>query len=58
MDVEEFAADGYDEVRKAFQRLVDDGLETGAGLSVWREGREVARLNAGWDAGRSRPWAQ
>lgn len=57
MDVEGFAGDGYDEVRKVFQRLVDDGLETGAGLSVRREGREVVRLNAGWaDAGRSRPW--
>jgi CubicO group peptidase (beta-lactamase class C family) len=57
MDVEGFAADGYDAVRKVFQRLVDDGQETGAGLSVWREGREVVRLNAGWaDAGQSRPW--
>ncbi len=57
MDVEGFAEEGYDAVRRVFQRLVDDGLETGAGLSVWREGREVVRLNAGWaDAGRSRPW--
>ncbi|MFD3840713.1 serine hydrolase domain-containing protein [Streptomyces sp. NPDC058642] len=35
----------------------DDGAEPGAGLSVWRDGREVVRLNAGWaDAGRNRPW--
>ncbi|KKD07955.1 EstA family serine hydrolase [Streptomyces sp. WM6386] len=55
--VEGFAEDGYDEVRRVFQQLVDDGAETGAGLSVWRDGREVARLSAGWaDAGRSRPW--
>lgn len=57
MSVEGFAADGYEAVREVLQRLVDDGSETGAGLSVWREGREVVRLNAGWaDTGRSRPW--
>lgn len=57
MNVEGFAEDGYGVVRQVFQQLVDDGLETGAGLSVWREGREVVRLNAGWaDADRSRPW--
>lgn len=57
MDVEGFAATGYEEVRRVFQELVNSGLETGAGVSVWREGREVVRLNAGWaDAGRSRPW--
>lgn len=57
MDVEGFAEDGYAAVRHVLQRLVDNGLETGAGVSVWREGREVVRLNAGWtDAGRSRPW--
>ncbi|WP_328974612.1 hypothetical protein [Streptomyces canus] len=37
--------------------LVDEGLETGAGVSVWRDGLEVVRLNAGWVvAGHSRPW--
>ncbi|WP_030755299.1 EstA family serine hydrolase [Streptomyces sp. NRRL F-5135] len=57
MGVEGFAADGYEDVRRVFRQLVDSGLETGAGLSVWREGREVVRLSAGWaDAGRSRPW--
>ncbi|MGY0061958.1 serine hydrolase domain-containing protein [Streptomyces sp. LZ34] len=57
MKVEGFVADGYDAVRQVFQRLMDEGLETGAGLSVWREGREVVRLSGGWaDAGRSRPW--
>ncbi|TLS41549.1 beta-lactamase family protein [Streptomyces montanus] len=57
MSIEGFTEPGYDEVRQVFQRLVDSGRETGAGLSVWREGREVVRLNAGWaDTGRSRPW--
>ncbi|MEU5031066.1 serine hydrolase domain-containing protein [Streptomyces milbemycinicus] len=57
MNVEGFAADGYDEVRRVFERLVDSGSETGAGLSVWRDGHEVVRLNGGWsDAARSRPW--
>ncbi|MFC7329059.1 serine hydrolase domain-containing protein [Marinactinospora rubrisoli] len=57
MDVTGFAADGYQAVREVFQRLAGDGRETGAGLSVWRDGHEVVRLEAGWaDAGRSRPW--
>ncbi|MFG2730201.1 serine hydrolase domain-containing protein [Streptomyces canus] len=57
MDVEGFAEDGYGRVRGVLQALVDEGLETGAGVSVWRDGREVVRLSAGWaDAGRSRPW--
>ncbi|MEU3186828.1 serine hydrolase domain-containing protein [Streptomyces sp. NPDC006923] len=55
--VEGFSAAGYEEVRQLFQRLLDDGRETGAGLSVWRGGREVVRLSAGWaDAERRRPW--
>ncbi|MEO3809196.1 serine hydrolase domain-containing protein [Sphaerisporangium sp. B11E5] len=57
MKVEGFVADGYDGVRQVFQKLVDEGRETGAGVSVWRAGREVVRLSGGWaDAGRSRPW--
>ncbi|WP_049570857.1 serine hydrolase domain-containing protein [Streptomyces sp. SBT349] len=57
MKVEGFTADGYDAVRQVLQRLVDEGRETGAGVSVWREGREVVRLSAGWaDAARQRPW--
>jgi hypothetical protein len=32
VNVDGFVADGYDAVRQGFQRLVDDGLETGAGL--------------------------
>ncbi|MEV0226742.1 serine hydrolase domain-containing protein [Streptomyces sp. NPDC050704] len=57
MKAEGFVADGFDGVREVFQRLVDDGRETGAGLSVWRDGQEVVRLNAGWaDAERRRPW--
>ncbi|GAA4968595.1 CubicO group peptidase (beta-lactamase class C family) [Nonomuraea thailandensis] len=55
--VEGFAADGYDKVREVFQKLVHDGRETGAGVSVWRDGREVVRLSGGWaDASRRRPW--
>jgi CubicO group peptidase (beta-lactamase class C family) len=55
--VQGFAADGYEGVRQVFQRLVDDGRESGAGVSVWRNGREVVRLNGGWaDTERQRPW--
>ncbi|MGA4837944.1 serine hydrolase domain-containing protein [Streptomyces sp. G45] len=55
--VEGFAEDGYGAVRQVFERLVADGTETGAGLSVWRDGREVVRLSGGWaDEERRRPW--
>ncbi|MEV0236275.1 serine hydrolase domain-containing protein [Nonomuraea sp. NPDC050786] len=55
--VEGFVADGYDKVLEVFQKLVHDGRETGAGVSVWRDGREVVRLSGGWaDAARRRPW--
>ncbi|MEO3776507.1 serine hydrolase domain-containing protein [Micromonospora sp. B11E3] len=57
MTVEGFTEEGYGAVRQVFQRLVDEGRETGAGLSVWRDGREVVRLSGGWaDAERQRPW--
>lgn len=57
MRVEGFVSDGYEAVRQVVQALVDEGRETGAGVSVWREGREVVRLSAGWaDAERRRPW--
>ncbi|MDT0482181.1 hypothetical protein [Streptomyces doebereineriae] len=55
--MEGFAEDGYGQVRRVLQELVDEGLESGAAVSVWRDGREVVRLNVGWaDAGRSHPW--
>ncbi|MFF3866141.1 serine hydrolase domain-containing protein [Micromonospora sp. NPDC001898] len=57
VQVEGFAEDGYDAVRQVFQQLLDDGRETGAGVSVWRDGREVVRLSGGWaDPERRRPW--
>ncbi|MEV1240452.1 serine hydrolase domain-containing protein [Nonomuraea sp. NPDC049750] len=57
VSVEGFVADGYERVREVFQDLVRDGRETGAGVSVWRDGREVVRLSGGWaDAVQGRPW--
>ncbi|MGW6454903.1 serine hydrolase domain-containing protein [Streptomyces sp. NPDC055078] len=56
-EVRGFAADGYGAVREVFQRLLAEGRESGAGVSVWRQGREVVRLSGGWaDARRQRPW--
>ncbi|MEU9328314.1 hypothetical protein AB0D91_31730 [Streptomyces canus] len=44
-------------MRRVLQELADEDLESGEGVSVWRDGREVVRLNTRWaDAGRSRPW--
>lgn len=57
MRVEGFVEDGFEKLWKTFQGFADAGRETGARLSVWRDGREVVRLHAGWaDAARSRPW--
>ncbi|MCP9950917.1 serine hydrolase domain-containing protein [Actinomadura madurae] len=52
-----WVASGYEPVRAAFERLVEDGIETGAGLSVWADGTEVVGLSGGWaDTARRRPW--
>ncbi|MFD9949019.1 serine hydrolase domain-containing protein [Nonomuraea sp. NPDC059023] len=57
MRTQGFAEPGYERVREVFQDLLDSGRETGAGVSVWRDGREVVNLSGGWaDAGRTRPW--
>ncbi|WP_017587414.1 serine hydrolase domain-containing protein [Nocardiopsis ganjiahuensis] len=57
MRVDGYAHDGYEGVRRVFQDLVAEGRETGAGLSVWRDGREVVRLGGGWTGSeRRRPW--
>ncbi|MER7081925.1 serine hydrolase domain-containing protein [Saccharopolyspora kobensis] len=49
---ERFAA-----VREVFDRLLASGAETGAGLVVRHDGREVVRLSGGWtDAAHSAPW--
>jgi CubicO group peptidase (beta-lactamase class C family) len=57
MRVEGFVSDGFEKLRATFQGFVDEGRETGAGISVWRDGREVVQLCAGWaDVARQRPW--
>jgi CubicO group peptidase (beta-lactamase class C family) len=57
MRVEGFVAEGFEKVRETLQSFADDGRETGAGVSVWRDGREVVQLHVGWvDAERRRPW--
>lgn len=57
MSVTGFTASGYEPLRDIFERLVEDGRETGAGLSVWAGGREVVGLSGGWsDAARTRRW--
>ncbi|QFU89687.1 serine hydrolase domain-containing protein [Amycolatopsis sp. YIM 10] len=57
MNVRGTVAAGYEPVREVFTKLVEEGRETGAALSIWTAGREVVRLNGGWsDVARSRPW--
>lgn len=57
MTVSGFAAKDYEPVRDAFEKLFEDGSETGAALSIWSGGREMLQLSGGWaDSGRSRPW--
>jgi CubicO group peptidase (beta-lactamase class C family) len=58
MTVTGVVADGYEPLRTIFERLVTDGRETGAGLSVWSGGVEVVQLSGGWsDRARTRAWA-
>ncbi|MFE0425341.1 serine hydrolase domain-containing protein [Streptomyces sp. NPDC058953] len=57
MRSDDFADTAYVRVREAFDGLIRDGREPGAGLSVWRAGREVLRLSGGWaDSARTRPF--
>src|SRR5687767_14707864 len=57
MTVNGDVASGYEPIREIFTRLVEGGEETGAGLSVWKDGREVIQLTGGWvDAARTRAW--
>jgi CubicO group peptidase (beta-lactamase class C family) len=57
MSVSGFVASGYQPLRAIFERLVADGRETGAALSVWAGGTEVVGLCGGWaDVARTRPW--
>jgi CubicO group peptidase (beta-lactamase class C family) len=57
MTVSGSAEEGYENVEKLLAQFVEEGLETGAGISIWSQGREVVNLNAGWsDAQRTRPW--
>ncbi|HEX4816649.1 MAG TPA: serine hydrolase domain-containing protein [Nonomuraea sp.] len=57
MSVSGFATNGYEPVRDIFTRLVEEGQETGAALSVWAGGKEVVSLSGGWaDTARTRPW--
>lgn len=59
MTVHGFAGDGYEGVKELLTRFVDEGQETGAGISIWSEGKEIVNLNAGWsDAGRTQPWRE
>lgn len=57
MSVSGFVASGYEPVRDVFASLVDEGRESGAGLSVWAGGEEVVGLSGGWsDSARTRAW--
>jgi CubicO group peptidase (beta-lactamase class C family) len=57
MTVTGHAGHGYEALEGILATLVDDGHETGAGLSVWSGGEEVVNLCAGWsDAARTQPW--
>ena len=57
MTVTGHAGHGYEAVEEILSTLVADGLETGAGLSIWSGGEEVVNLCAGWsDAAQERPW--
>ncbi|MBO9521354.1 MAG: beta-lactamase family protein [Nocardioidaceae bacterium] len=57
MTVAGTAADGYEVAADILEKLVADGAETGAGLSIWKDGTEVVNLTAGWsDAAQTTPW--
>jgi len=47
----------FERVRAVFEENFASGREVGAALSIWKDGREVVNLCAGFrDAGRQHPW--
>lgn len=50
-------ASGYEAVKEAFQIGFEEDAEMGAALSIWRDGREVVSLHAGYaDSRRGKLW--
>jgi len=57
MTVSGFAEPDYEQIRDVFAGSVESGAETGAALSVWKDGVEVVGLAGGWvDAAGTKPW--
>ncbi|HET9420962.1 MAG TPA: serine hydrolase domain-containing protein [Nocardioides sp.] len=57
MTVSGVAGKGYEEVRAVFEELFKSEAETGAALSVWKDGEEVVGLAGGAaDAGMTKAW--
>ena len=57
MTVSGVAEPGYEQVRDVFEELFKSEAETGAALSVWKDGKEVVGLAGGAaDAGMTRAW--
>jgi CubicO group peptidase (beta-lactamase class C family) len=58
-DVDGSVAAGFEPVRTAFQRNLDEGLDVGAGVAVYRDGRPVVDLWGGaFDAASSAPYGK
>ncbi|MCW1248936.1 beta-lactamase family protein [Acaricomes phytoseiuli] len=53
-----FVADGFEPLAEAFESLQQDGLDDGASLAVYREGRAVLDLWGGVDPDDGTPWQQ
>jgi CubicO group peptidase (beta-lactamase class C family) len=57
MTVTGFAGKGYEQVRDVFEELFRSEAETGAALSVWKDGEEVVVMAGGSaDTGMTRAW--
>lgn len=58
MDLDGFAAPGFDPVARAFERNFDELGEIGASVAVYHEGRLVVDLAGGTDPVRGRPFTR
>lgn len=57
MTVTGTVGEGYESAQDILEKLVTDGQETGAALSIWKDGTEVVHLNAGFsDVDNTTPW--
>lgn len=57
--VEGFVADGFEKIEESFREIISQAPDSGAAVSIWREGRNVVNLWGGLaDRDAKTPWGE